>query len=392
MGRLSTNKIKALTEPGRYHDADGLILNVTKRLSKNWLQRLTINHRRRDLGLGPWPEVSVQEARERAFENKRAVVHGKNPLADKERKVPTFREAALRFYKENLPRWKPGKNTQRWMDVIEKYSFPAFGDVAVNQVGREDVLRILTPIWTVKAEQARKLRQRVSLVLQWALAHGYVQTNIAGEQINGALPSMTGTRQHHRCLHYGEVSAAMDTIEQSSAGLSAKLCLRFVILTAVRSGEARSADWSDINIQERTWTIPAGKMKAKIEHRVPLSDEAMRIIEQARMFHDESGLLFPSPTQKGKPLNDMALFRVLRLAGLGDKTTTHGFRSAFRDFASERTSADHATMEICLAHAVGSSVERSYARSDLIVKRKILMQAWSNYLTAKQADVVSLYG
>lgn len=398
MGKLTAAKIKSISKTGRYGDGGTLFLNVALGGSKSWIQRLTIKGRRHDIGLGPWPVISLQEARERAFENRRAVAHGRDPVVEKkkainESSIPTFKAVARKYYEENLPRWKPGRHTERWMQVVEKYAFPVFGDVPVDRVCREDVLRMLTPIWTSKPEYARKLRQRVRLILEWCQAHGYVHTNIAGEEIGGALPSMPSVKEHHRSLPYKEVSKALDIIEESGASLSAKLCFRFLILTAVRPGEARNATWEEINWETKTWTIPAGKMKAKVEHRVPLSREAMKVLERAARVRGESPLIFPSSSKRAKPMSDMTLTKLLRDVGLGEKTVPHGFRSSFRTWAGERTNTSTPVIELCLAHRVGSQVEQAYSRSDLLNKRRRLMQQWSDYvMQTPRSKVVSLHG
>ena len=397
MAKLTFGKLKALNEPGMFGDGGTLFLKVSPGGSKSWVQRITIRGTRHDLGLGGWPVVSLQEARERAFENRRAVAHGRDPLAEKKQaikdsSIPTFETVARKYYEENLPRWKPGRHTERWMQVVEKYAFPVFGDVPVDRVGREDVLRMLTPIWTAKPEYARKLRQRVRLILDWCQAHGYVHTNIAGEQIGGALPSMPSVKEHHRSLPYTEVSKALDMIEESGASLSAKLCFRFLILTAVRPGEARNATWEEINWETKTWTIPAGKMKAKTEHRVPLSREAMKVLERAARVRGESPLIFPSSLKRAKPMSDMTLTKLLRDVGLGEKTVPHGFRSSFRTWAGEQTNTPTPVIELCLAHSVGNAIEKAYARTDLLAKRKTLMLRWAEYLSGPHGKVVRFHG
>jgi len=398
MGKLTFGKLRALNEPGLYGDGGTLFLKVSPGGSKSWVQRFTIKGKRHDVGLGGWPVVSLQEARERAFDNRRAVAHGRDPLAEKQKAskaaaVPTFRAVARKYYEENLPRWKAGRHTDRWLQVVEKYAFPVFGDVPVDRVGREDVLRMLTPIWTAKPEYARKLRHRVRLILDWCQAHGYVHTNIAGEQIGDALPSMPSVKEHHRSLPYAEVSQALDLIEASGASLSAKLCLRFLILTAVRPSEARNATWDEINWETKTWTIPAGKMKAKAEHRVPLSREAMQVLERASRVRGESPLIFPSSLKRAKPLSDMTLTKLLRDVGLREKTVPHGFRSSFRTWAGEQTNSPTPVIELCLAHSVGNAIEKAYTRSDLLQKRQRLMQEWGRYVTGEgRANVVPLHG
>ena len=261
----------------------------------------------------------------------------------------------------------------------------------MDQIGREDVLRVLTPIWTSKPELARKVRQRIRATLQWAMAHGYVEHNVAGDAIDGALPAMPAVVAHYRALPYAEVGRALELIEASRASPQAKACLRLVALTACRSGEARGATWDEVDAESHEWRIPAHRMKAASEHRVPLSDAALAAIESVRPLRNRSNLLFPSPQRPGRPLSDMALTKLLRDTALADRATVHGFRTSFRTWASERTSVPHAVAEMALAHAVGSSVERSYARSDLFDKRRGLMDQWAQYVLGGSAKVVRLH-
>ena len=276
------------------------------------------------------------------------------------------------------------------MQALAKYAFPIIGDLRVDRITREDVLRILTPIWATRPETARKLRGRVRATLRWCQAHGYVESNVAGEGIDGALPAMPRVAAHFRALPYREVPDALKTVEASSASLAGKLCLRFLILTAARSGEARGATWDEIDHGAQEWRIPAARMKGNLEHRVPLSDAAMSVLEQARTLRDGSDVVFPSPRARGRPLSDMSLTKILRSTGLAERTVVHGFRSAFRDWTSEQTNAAHAVMELSLAHAVGSAVEQAYARSDLLAKRRSLMQRWSDFVTEGDPRVVGL--
>ena len=304
--------------------------------------------------------------------------------------MPTFEEAALATFEANRPRWRDAKTAKNWLQQMEKRAFPAIGAMPVDRIGREDVLRILTPIWTDKPEIARKLRQRIRATFEWAQAHGHCESNPAGEGINGALPSMPAVKSHFRALPYPEVAGALDVIEASTASLAAKLALRLVVLTATRSGEVREARWSEIDFDAREWRIPGERMKTGAEHRVPLSDAALAVMAAARSLEDGSGLCFPSPMRRGRPMSDMSLTKVLRGNGLADRATVHGMRSAFRTWASERTNAPHAVMELCLAHAVGDATERAYSRSDLVDKRRRLMDQWAAFVTGKGADVVRL--
>ena len=388
MEKLTTARAKSLSKPGMYRAETTLYLNIAKGGSKSWIQRIAVAGRRHDVGLGPFPVIGLAEARRRAFANRVAIAEGRNPLADKHRaKVPTFREAAVRTFEANRPRWRNNKTTANWMQGMEKRVFPVIGDMPVDRIGREHVLSILVPVWTAKPEIARKLRERIRATLRWAQAHGHVENNVAGEAIAGAMPRI---KSHFRALPYQEVAAALETVEASSATLTGKLCLRFLVLVACRSGEARGAMWSEIDLDAREWRIPPTRMKGNAEHRVPLSDAAMAVLDQARKLDDGSGLVFPSPRTPGRPMSDMTLTKILRTTGLAERTVVHGFRSAFRDFASERSTADHATMELCLAHAVGSAVERAYARSDLIAKRRRLMEQWGQFVVGGDAKVVPL--
>ena len=393
MGKLTVGKVRALTVPGRYGDGGNLYLQITRRGTKSWSQRIVIDGKRHDLGLGPWPVVSLAKARQRAFANRVAIADGRDPLAEKRQpKTPTFREASDRALEANRARWRNAKTAENWIATMAKYVHPVFGDRPVDQIGREDVLRVLTPIWSTKPEIGRKVRTRIRATLAWAQAHGHIEHNPAGEAINAALPATTALKKHFRALPYPEVGQALQTIVTARASLSATACLRFVVLCACRSGEARLATWAECNLEAREWRIPAARMKTGVEHRIPLSAAALDVLASVRPLTDSSDLLFPSPVRPGKPLSDMSLTKILRDTGLAERATVHGFRSAFRTWASERTSVPHAVAEMALAHRVGSDVERSYARSDLFEKRRGLMERWAEYVTGTGAKVVRLQG
>ena len=262
----------------------------------------------------------------------------------------------------------------------------------VDAITRMDVLEVLTPVWTSKPETARRVRQRIRTVMQWALAHGYIEHNPAGEVIDGALPAMPKVKGHLRALPYPEVPTALAAIDESPASLAARACFRFLVLTAVRSSTARGALWTEIQPGAREWHIPGSRMKSGAPHRVPLSDAALAVLDTVRPLRGDSDLVFPSPRRTGKPMSDMTLTKLLRDNGLADRSTVHGFRSAFRDWAAERTNAPHAVMELSLGHTVGSAVEQAYARSDLIEKRRALMANWARFATSGPAEVVPLHG
>ena len=391
MGRLNAAMVRGLAKPGRYGDGGTLFLNIAPGGSKSWIQRLAIDGKRHDIGLGGFPLVTLREAREAAFENRRLARRGGDPLAAKRRaSAPTFQEAAERTFEANRARWRNNKTTSNWLQGMAKRVLPVLGDMRVDAIGREDVLRILTPIWTGKPEIARKLRSRIRAVLAWAQAHGHVQHNVAGEAIDGALPAMPAVKAHFRALPHPEVGAALETIETSRASVSAKACLRFVVLAACRSGEARLATWGEIDLEARTWRVPASRMKGGAEHRVALSDAALDVLESVRPLRDRSDLLFPSPSMPGKPLSDMTLTKVLRDTGLAGRATVHGFRSSFRDWCAD-TGKPREIAEAALAHTVGG-VEGAYFRSDLFERRRRLMDQWAQYVVGGAGKVVRFNG
>ena len=379
---LSATRVKALKEAGRYSDSGGLHLYVNPSGSKSWVLRITVDGRRRDIGLGGFPSVSLARAREKATDNRTAVAAGCDPLAAKRAPaMPTFREAAQAVHAVNTPRWRNAKYTTNWMQVLERHAMPALGNTPLDRLERGDVLRVLNPIWTTRPETARRVRQRMRTVFRWAIAHGFMETNLAGEAIDGALPPMPKVKAHLRSLPYQEVGAALETVEASQASMSAKLCFRFLVLTAARSGEARGAVWDEIDLQGQVWRVPSERMKAGVEHRVPLSRQVLELLGKASALGDGTGLVFPSVLKPGSPMSDMTLTKVLRSTGLAEQATVHGFRSSFKNWTLEQTDTPWAVSEAALAHMLGNSTEQAYARSDLFERRRALMQLWADYLT-----------
>ena len=379
---LSATRAKALKDPGRYSDSGGLHLYISKSGTKSWVQRITIDGRRRDIGLGGYPSVSLALAREKAAENRAAVAEGRDPVADRRSPtIPTFKEAARAAHEANKPRWRNAKHIASWMQTLERHAIPKLGNLPLDRIDRGEVLRVLTPIWTSRPETARRVRQRMKTVFRWGMAHGFMDSNPAGEAIDGALPPMPKVKTHLRSLPYQEVSSALETVEMSQASMSAKLCFRFLVLTAARSGEARGARWDEVKIEEKVWRIPGRRMKGGKEHRVPLSEQAMEILGEASALRDESGLVFPSSLKPGMPMSDMTLTKVLRTTGLSERATVHGFRSSFKNWTLEQTDTPWAVSEAALAHILGNSTEQAYARSDLFERRRVLMEQWADYLT-----------
>lgn len=387
-GKLTVKKVRAINQPGLYGDGNTLYLRVAPGGSKQWVQRLTIHGKRRDIGLGGCSWVTLAEARDAAYANRRMARRGGDPLAVKRQpKVPTFREAAQRTFEALRPRWRSEKVAANWMQKLERHALARLGDIPVDRIGREHVLAVLTPIWTTKPETGRKVRQNIRATLKWCQAHGFVQFNAAGEAIDGALPRMPAVKTHFRALPYAEIPEALEVVQTSGASRVAKLALKFLIFTAARSGEVRGATWAEI--QSDVWKIPGERMKAGIEHRVPLSPPALEVLEQTRALNDGSALVFPSPVRHGRTLSDMTLTKVLRDTGLAARATVHGFRSSFRDWCAD-TGKAREVAEAALAHTVGG-VEGAYFRSDLFERRRRLMDAWAAFLTAVEVKIVALH-
>ena len=389
--KLTATKVRALDATGMHGDGRGLYLRIAAGGSRSWMLRLTIDGRRRDMGLGGYPAVSLAKARQIADTRRAAVAEGRDPLAERKRAaMPTFAEAARLTHEINGPRWKNANHKAQWLGTLERFAFARIGKMPLDRIERRDVLAVLTPIWTAKPETARRVRQRIRTVLKWGMAHGYVEHNAAGEGIDGALPPMPRVKAHFRALPHGEVSGALERFASGEASMAARLCFRFLVLTAARSGEARGAQWSEIDMEAREWRIPAERMKAKAAHRVPLSEAAVAVLAEARRLDDRSGLCFPSSTKRGSPLSDVTLTMNLRRYGLADRATVHGFRSSFRDWCAE-TGQPRELAEAALAHVV-TGVEGAYFRSDLYDRRRALMDDWAAYLTREAAKVVQLYG
>jgi integrase len=302
------------------------------------------------------------------------------------RAVPTFAEAAQTVYELHKPTWRNPKHAAQFISTLETYAFPKFGNLRVADVSSADVMAALAPIWTTKHETARRVHQRIGVVLKWAMAKGWRKDNPASA-VGQALPRVDKAPEHRKALAYTDVAACLEAAQNSGAGLSTKLALEFLILTACRSGEARGALWSEIDLAAKVWTIPAQRMKAKRAHRVALSARAVEVLQQARALSDGAGLVFAG-TVKGRPLSDMTLLKLIR--DLGFAVDIHGFRTSFRTWAQERTNFLREVAEAALAHMAGDAVEQAYARSDLLEKRAKLMEAWAAFVAQRRGEVVRI--
>ena len=375
MKRLSALSVKSAEKPGRYGDGDGLFLVVGKTSGKSWMVRVQKDGRRRDIGLGSASKVPLKLARERAALVRSQVEAGIDPVLERRKRlgIPTFKQAAALVHAEHKKGWKNGKHQAQWLATLEAYAFPAFGEVAVSEIEAPAVRDALAAIWLTKPETARRLRQRINTVVDWAVAKGYRDRGLALPVIDKALPKQRTRVKHHAALPYSDLPKFMSQIkERESFG---RLALQATILTATRSGEVRNATWSELNLDQRLWIIPATRMKADREHIVPLSDAAVAIFDRMKAFRrGTNSLIFPG-TKRDKPLSDMTLTKVLR--DLGRTETVHGFRSTFRDWVAERTVFPSEIAEVALAHVNSDKTEAAYLRSDRREQRVELMAAWA---------------
>ena len=392
---LTAQFVKTAREPGKYFDGHGLFLRVQPNGARQWVQRIVIRGKRCELGLGNPALVTLAEARDAALANRKLAQSGGDPMRAKRESdaVLSFEEAARKVHALHLPTWRNAKHGAQFLSTLETYTFPRLGKLRVADVTTADVLAVLTPIWTQKPETAARVRQRIGTVMKWAVAQGWRQDNPA-ESIAQALPKRDlSLKEHRKALTYAEVAGCITAVQASGAGISTKLAFEFLVLTATRSGEARGALWSEIDLgpatsaTSATWTIPASRMKAKREHRIPLTARAVAILREARALGDGTGLVFPG-TKAGKSLSDMTLSKLVK--ELDFAADIHGFRTSFRTWAQERTNFPREVAEAALAHAIKDKAEAAYARSDVFEKRRKMMDAWAGYLAGEAGKVVRI--
>ena len=382
---LTARGVQTIETPGRYFDGHGLYLLVEPTGAKRWKQRLTVHGKRRELGLGGFPVVSLAMAREAAITNRRMVHVGGDPLAEKRRArgVPTFAEAARKVFDLRRGGWRNEKHAGQWITTLEQFAFPVLGARGVDELSTDDVLKVLSPIWHATPTTAKRVRQRIGAVLAWAVAQGLRSDNPA-DAVRAVLPKQGGSGPAHRALPYCEVADAIAAVRASSADARTKLAFEYLVLTAARAGEVRLATWDEIDFEARTWTVPGERMKAGREHRVPLAPRAVEVLHEARAL-DGGDLVFRG--RRGA-MTVGALVHMLHRVGID--ATAHGFRASFRVWAQERTHFAREVCEAALAHTNPNKAEAAYARSDLFEKRRELMNAWARYLNPATADVVSL--
>ena len=397
LGRLKALHVNRLKAPGMYADGGGLYLQVTVNArdgepAKSWIYRYMLHGKAREMGLGSINAVTLQHARDKAFECRQLRAEGIDPIdarktvRDQARldsaKAITFKKASAEYIGAHRAGWRNAKHAAQWSATLATYAEPIIGDLSVQAIDTGLVLKVLEPIWTAKPETASRLRGRMESVLDWAKVRGYRQGENPARwrgHLDKLLPARSKVRrvEHHPALPYADLPEFMAAL-RAQEGTAAR-ALEFAILTATRTGEAMGARWGEIDVAQQTWTIPAERMKAGKEHRVPLSGRALAIIEQ--MAAIRSGDHVFAGAKAGRPLSNMAFLMLLRRMGRGD-LTAHGFRSSFRDWAAERTNFPAEVAEMTLAHAVGSKVETAYRRGNLFQKRRQLIEAWAKFCAA----------
>jgi integrase len=404
MGKLNAAKLRTLTSHGVYGDGDGLYLQVRDAERRTWIYRFTLDGKPRWMGLGSFDDVSLAEARDAVAEARKKVRAGTDPID--ERRVAkeatraglnTFSEVADAYIAAHEASWRNAKHRQQWRNTLDTYAAPVLGKLQVSKVDTGAVMRVLEPIWREKTETASRLRGRIESILDYAKARGWRDgenpARWRGHMAN-LLPARSKIAQveHHPALPWREIGVFMASLRDEE-GVAA-LALRFAILTATRTGEAIGAMWSEIDVGQALWTIPAKRMKAGREHRVPLSDAALAVLTESaklRKKKDEDGPAFPG-SKVGKPLSNMALLMLLRRMQRSD-LTAHGFRSTFRDWCAEATNYPREVAEAALAHTLRDKTEAAYQRGDMMEKRRRLMAEWASFCgrRAPIGDVVPLY-
>jgi len=390
---LSALEIGRLREPG-FHSVGGvpgLAMQVTATGARSWVLRVMVGVRRRDMGLGPFPAVPLALAREKARQARESVATGNDPILEREQarsallaqqaRVITFRTAAEKFVAIKRSEWKNEKHHKQWAATLVQYAYPVIGDMHVADVEQAHILRILEPIWTTKTETASRVRGRIETVLDWAAARGH-RSGINPAQWKGRLDKLLAAPRklqavaHHPAVPIDDAAAFYAELSQAD-GIAAR-ALQFAMLTATRSGEVRGAAWSEVDLAKGLWVIPAARMKAKAEHRVPISPASLALLNALPRIE---GCDFVFPSSRKAALSDMSLLAVMRR--MGSQYVPHGLRSTFRDWAAERTEFPRDLAEKALAHVLDSKTEAAYRRGDMVERRATMMFAWAQFLKAE---------
>ncbi len=387
-----------------YADGGGLYLQVSDARARSWIFRFSLYGRSREMGLGPLHDVSLADAREKAAECRKLKREGMDPIEAREAerrralleaaKAITFKDAANSYIKAHGVSWQNAKHADQWQNTLTTYAYPVIGSLPVQSVDVGLILKVIEPIWATKPETASRVRGRIEAVLDWASARGYRQGENPARwrgHLENLLPRPSKVRrvEHHAALPYSEIGAFIAELQKQNG--TAARALEFLILTAARTGEVIGAQWGEIDLAQKLWTIPADRMKSRKAHRVPISARALAIIESMEDLRDGNSL-FPGGKPE-EPLSNMAILSLLKRMGRDD-LTVHGFRSSFRDWVAERTSYPSELAEMALAHTVANKVEAAYRRGDMFEKRRRLMNEWARYCASPQkiGKVVNIRG
>ena len=386
MGNLTATKVKAIKEPGRYSDGRGLLLVVRGSGAKSWILRVQVSGRRHDIGLGSETDVSLSAARERAVETRKAIREGVDPktLWKNSGRIQgasvTFETLATEFHDKHKENWRNAKHREQWISTLREYAFPKIGRKPVDAVASRDIIEVVSPIWHSKPETGRRVLQRILAVLNFAHAMEYRDHEAPARSVRAGLGKQRAKPTHFASVPYAEMPELMARLMAKDT--TGSLALQFLVLTAARSGEVRHAVWSEIDLEKALWTVPADRMKARVEHQVPLSPEAVAILQRALQLRErKDGLVFPS--SRGGALSDMTLLKAIRSVSEGS-ATVHGCRSSFRDWAAERTSYPAAAAEAALAHTIINKAEAAYHRTNYLDARRAMMTDWAAFLSASK--------
>jgi integrase len=399
--RLTAIKVQRAKRPGMYADGGSLYLRVAEGGSKQWIFRYVVNGRMRDMGIGPEHTLSLAEAREKARDARKLLLDDIDPIDSKharkaalraaDARAMTFRQCAEGFIKDNEASWRNAEHRRQWISSLQQYAYPVLGSLPVAAIDTPLVLKVIKPLWERAPETARRVRGRIENVLGWATVHHYRSGDNPARWnglIEHALPDRPKA-EHHVALPHTEVPAFIAKLRQN--GSTAARCLEFLILTGVRLNEARGAAWDEVDMDGAVWTVPAERTKANKDHKVPLSDAALAILKAMQAIR--RGDYIFAGRNGDAPIGKNVPTQITKQIG-GAELTTHGFRSSFRDWASERTSFPREVAEMALAHAIPNAVEAAYRRGDLFDKRRKLMEAWADYCgkPAASGKVVAIRG
>ena len=391
--RLKALHVGRIAEPGLYHDGGGLYLKVGPTGTKFWMFKYRLHNRVREMGLGSFNDFSLAEARERARNQRQLLADKLDPIDERDARNKqtkaqlaqeiSFEVCSRAYHTQESGHWKNAKHRAQWINTLRDYAFPKLGRQKIHTITRDEIVEVLKPIWKVKPETASRVRQRMRTVFEWAAANGHISSYEHGmwDLISAALGRLRpdGARSHHAACPYRDVATLIHAVRSTSSQDIVKLAFEFTILTAARSGETRGAVWAEIDWEHSLWVIPDARMKAKKEHRVPLTGRCIEILREAKKLTGHTTLIFCHPKSE-KAFSD-AIFTSLLHKGLEVAYTMHGFRSSFRDWGAEKTENARELLEVALAHIPAGKTEQAYWRGDMIERRLALMEEWSTYAT-----------